>query len=315
MDQYRINDFITLKLEADKTVIYVRTMKFMACKRLIINIPKENLDSFEFSDSIDEIVEENKHYLYKNKIYEEFEGELYEESTSQYSITPEEEFWGHCSNLQAWTENNYDTRLLRNNLAFPLLKKLTDYGDPLAKTMLKKEIVKRLASGHQPTIMYLFVERYAWDYLENDEILSCILDLSDYDALIEAFPHKYKEFTFQLECFELHDLVMGGSHIAIVNGRIVELMLDDLNLDEFPEALTRLSALEKLWISYNNIKSLPKTLENLKKLKVLDIRQNLIKELPDSIINLPSLEGVWLSGNQIENIPEKIKKIKKPSSN
>lgn len=283
MDQYRINDFITLKLEADKTVIYVRTMKFMACKRLIINIPKENLDSFEFSDSIDEIVEENKHYLYKNKIYEEFEGELYEESTSQYSITPEEEFWGHCSNLQAWTENNYDTRLLRNNLAFPLLKKLTDYGDPLAKTMLKEEIVKRLASGHQPTIMYLFVERYAWDYLENDEILSCILDLSDYDALIEAFPHKYKEFTFQLERFEMHEIynrMMDRFNMAIVNGKIVELMIDSMNLDEFPEALTRLTALEKLWISFNNIKRLPKSLGNLIKLKVLDIGSNLLKKSP-----------------------------------
>ena len=68
--------------------------------------------------------------------------------------------------------------------------------------------------------------------------------------------------------------MMGGVNIAIVNGRIVELMLDDMNLDEFPEALTRLLALEKLWLSFNDIKRLPKTLENLKKLKVLDIGNN-----------------------------------------
>ncbi len=29
----------------------------------------------------------------------------------KYEISEEEEFRGHCSNLQAWYENDYDTRL------------------------------------------------------------------------------------------------------------------------------------------------------------------------------------------------------------
>ncbi|KKN50191.1 hypothetical protein LCGC14_0635370, partial [marine sediment metagenome] len=45
-----------------------------------------------------------------------------------FDITPEAEFWGHCSNFQVWAEQNYDTRLLHSNLSFPLLKKLTEIG-------------------------------------------------------------------------------------------------------------------------------------------------------------------------------------------
>ena len=74
--------------------------------------------------------------------------------------------------------------------------------------------------------------------------------------------------------------MMDRFNMAIVNGKIVELMIDSMNLDEFPEALTRLTALEKLWISFNNIKRLPKSLGNLIKLKVLDIGSNLLKKSP-----------------------------------
>lgn len=67
-------------------------------------------------------------------------------------ITPEEEFWGHCSNLQAWVENNYDTRLLHSNIAFPLLKKLTEAGDPNTNKVFKEEIARRFESGFMPVI-------------------------------------------------------------------------------------------------------------------------------------------------------------------
>ena len=51
------------------------------------------------------------------------------------TITPEQEFWGHRSNIQAWVECEYDTRLLHSNLSFPLLKALSDAGDPKAKAI------------------------------------------------------------------------------------------------------------------------------------------------------------------------------------
>jgi hypothetical protein len=62
-------------------------------------------------------------------------------------IDTEEEFWGHCSNLQAWSEHDYDTRLLKVNLAFPLLEQLAEAGDNLARIKFKEEILKRLLSG------------------------------------------------------------------------------------------------------------------------------------------------------------------------
>jgi hypothetical protein len=84
------------------------------------------------------------------------------------TITPEQEFWGHCSNLQAWYEHDYDTRLLHSNLAFPLLKALVDAGDTKAKTMLKTEIAERFESGH-PNVIISILTAKLLDYLNPDE--------------------------------------------------------------------------------------------------------------------------------------------------
>ena len=92
-----------------------------------------------------------------------------------YIIPPETEFWGHCSNLQVWFENNYDTRLLHSNLAFPLLKRLTEVGDNQAKNVFNEEIVKRLRSGVFNTFLFLFETEYI-SYLSKDEKELVFLD-------------------------------------------------------------------------------------------------------------------------------------------
>ena len=84
----------------------------------------------------------------------------------KYEIDPETEFWGHCSNLQSWYKHDYDTRLLHSNLSFPLLKRLTKVGDPLANKVFKEEIAKRLASGYGTVIDYLTEEGYLDDESE-----------------------------------------------------------------------------------------------------------------------------------------------------
>jgi tetratricopeptide (TPR) repeat protein len=89
-------------------------------------------------------------------------------------IPHEVEFWGHCSNLQAWAENHYDTRLLHRNLAFPLLKALAKGGDRKAKIRFKEEIAKRLSSGIKSVILYLFEGGYL-KYLSLEE-LECVLE-------------------------------------------------------------------------------------------------------------------------------------------
>ena len=53
-------------------------------------------------------------------------------------IDPETEFMGHCSNLQAWYEYDYDLRILHSSLSIPLLKKLAFLGDKKAIIRLKE---------------------------------------------------------------------------------------------------------------------------------------------------------------------------------
>lgn len=81
-------------------------------------------------------------------------------------ITKEEEFMAHCSNMQAWVEYKYDTALLHRSLSFPLLKKLHEVGDPIAKKVFLKEIKKRFEKGHPRTIHFLVEERFH-EYLGN----------------------------------------------------------------------------------------------------------------------------------------------------
>jgi len=154
--EFKINDFINVRLEEGYTNIYVKNRFFNQCKYLLLNIPVEKISSFDEIDSIDEAAEILDSSLEMMSPYE-------------YHIEPEEEFLAHCSNLQVWAENGYNTRLLHSNLAFPLLERLTEAGDPLAKKAFKEEIVKRYTSDYPPVIEYLKEEGYL-EYLTDEEL-------------------------------------------------------------------------------------------------------------------------------------------------
>lgn len=126
---FRINEYLELRLIHDETIIFVKGEKFLQCKSLMINISPEEIPEYDEINSIDEAEQLN---IIKNP-----------HGTYKFNITPEEEFWGHCSNLQAWHENNYDPRLLHSNLALPLLKELTKAGDPRAKIIFKETIARK----------------------------------------------------------------------------------------------------------------------------------------------------------------------------
>lgn len=155
MLEFKINNYLTLKLEANKTNIYVNGNLFIQCKYLLIHIPHSKISNYDHVESIDETIED-------------YNSQKGSHNTYNY-ITPEVEFWGHCSNIQAWYENTYDTRLLHTNLSFPLLKALADAGDPKAKHALKEEIINRLSSHHLPVVTYLVNENYL-KYLTHDEL-------------------------------------------------------------------------------------------------------------------------------------------------
>ena len=158
---YVVNDFLKLRLEQGRTHIYVKNRLFMQCMYLLLNIPTNKIRQYDNIDSIDEAAE---------VLDRSMEGG----GRGVYQISPEEEFRGHCSNIQAWYENDYDTRILHRNLAFPLLKRLTDAGDPLARKRFKEEIALRYASGHHTVMMFLIHNGYL-KYLTSNE-LECLLD-------------------------------------------------------------------------------------------------------------------------------------------
>lgn len=143
---YILNDYLKLKLEDNgKTQIYVNNNPYITCTYLLLNLEVGN--SYDEIQSIDEAAQN-----------------LGEGMHLDHSIIEaEEEFWGHCSNMQAWVENDYDTRLLRSNLAFRLLKKLVSVGDPKAKRAYKKELALRLESNDLPVTIYLIKTNYLKD--------------------------------------------------------------------------------------------------------------------------------------------------------
>jgi len=137
-----INDYLNLALIRSDTVIYTGSEVFKHCTRLLTTNDPSVLMKVRDARSIDELAT-----LVPDKYVE---GQL----------DPADEFWGHCSNLQAWAENDYDTGLLQSEIAFPLLKALVDEGDPVAVRVFRKEIVSRLKTNFLPTIEYLMNEDY-----------------------------------------------------------------------------------------------------------------------------------------------------------
>ena len=180
--EFKINDYLTLRLLHNRTNIYVKGMLFNQCKYLLLNLRKDQFESYDDIESIDEAAETLDRSL--------------ETTKSDNDISPEAEFWGHCSNLQAWYENDYDTRLLHRNLAFPLLKALTDAGDPLAKKVFKEEIAMRLESGYPTVVRYLVDQGYL-QYLTNEE-LNVVLKNSNFVVNLSHWCPRFKNLPDKL---------------------------------------------------------------------------------------------------------------------
>jgi len=158
---FKVNDYITLKLENKETYIYINEERFIQCKYLLIEVDsnKEEIDNATSVDNYAYNIKDHDEIFPTDNLYYDFKKE-FEFDKSKYRISPETEFWAHCSNLQVWTESNYDTTLIHSNLAFPLLKHLTEVGDPIALRVFKEEIAKRLSSGFVPVMKFLTNEGY-----------------------------------------------------------------------------------------------------------------------------------------------------------
>jgi len=114
---------------------------FRQCMFLAVNFDRSSKQAAEI-DSIDKLAEVAG--------ARELEGQ-----NARKYLTAEEEFWGHLSNLQAWVEHDYDTRILHSNMAFPLLKALAKAGDAKANRVLQAEIESRIKEGFMSTLVVL----------------------------------------------------------------------------------------------------------------------------------------------------------------
>lgn len=158
MNEFTINKYLALKFENNQTVIYVDGKRFQQCKYLLLNIPVKKLTALEDLKSVDEISDTLDNSLHFAPL-----------TRQQPLIPPDVEFWGHCSNLQVWYENEYNTSLLHTNLAFPLLRALCDTGDPLARKVFVEEIAKRFDSEYLPVMLSLMMGGYL-EYLDPDQL-------------------------------------------------------------------------------------------------------------------------------------------------
>lgn len=194
----KINEFITLKLVNNKTEIYILGEKFIQCKKALIKVDSD------FKSLIDEVVDNSR------------------ENDFLWKISPEEEFWAHSSNIQVWVELNYDTSILHTNIAFPLLKKLSDSGDKLAKRKFAEEIAKKLESNYIPTITYLFKEGYL-NFLP-EEYRNDILKKIGYTIV-------QQKTEFNHDCFYFFDDIY-KKYREIMNEKLNKITLTDLKFSD-----------------------------------------------------------------------------------
>ncbi|MBN2152879.1 MAG: hypothetical protein JW839_15615 [Candidatus Lokiarchaeota archaeon] len=128
--RFVINEFIDVVLDDDgRTQVYAGGKLFRMCSYILLEVDHNIL-----SDSIDEIITKapkNAKQLENNKSM----------------ISPKTAYWAHCSNIQAWVEHDYDTRLLDSRLSFPLLKELSLLGDKKAARVLQTEFFERLRNA------------------------------------------------------------------------------------------------------------------------------------------------------------------------
>lgn len=317
---FQVNEFITLSLRDEKTVIYVNNEEFMQCKHLLLNIPTEQDNPFQRIDSIDDAAEILK--------WSETEQEPIE-----FNLPPDVEFWGHCSNLQTWAENDYDTRLIHSYLSFPLLKKLTDVGDKNAIKVFKLEIIRRLIEGNYTTREFLIDRRYI-DYL-NEEDIRVVLPIEEVMVLEDLEERLNIKFSFTPYLEDITEPSnWPGNYYYIENYWIVGLKIDKPDFWKFPEniadlkelkyldlsnnyslyipeSIGKLSKLEILDLARNNFEEIPESFRNLKNLRELSMWDNKLKEIPSIIKNIDTLEIVYLDGNPIDNFPKMIGNLKR----
>jgi Leucine-rich repeat (LRR) protein len=301
LQEFRVNKFITLKLEIGMVKrwndiqaeyiekkghlvqIYINGEKFRQCTYLLLVNPHLKEGQSEIN-SIDEA-------------RELLRGDLEERLTPEdLGITPEEEFWAHCSNLQAWVDHDYDVRLLDSRLAFPLLAELKKLGDPVAKTAFISEFSHRYLNGTDKTRRALVGMGYA--ELTREEQLSFLDDPDDLDGILAFEEQAGLRPIWNYVVDELRRSKRARSdeypiQYTLKEGKVIGLFIEDYPKNtEVPDAIGSFKHLKHLGITYNpNIETISEALGNLNTLKRLKIYDcEALRSLPKSIGRLENVD-------------------------
>ena len=280
--EFEINSHLTLRLENGKTKIYIGGEEFLICKTAILNFPKNKVNEVE---TMDEIIESS----------EIIEGEDLE----KYGITPLTEFWVHCSNLQVWAENDYNANFLETNLAFPLLKRLSEVGDIKAKRKLIDEIAHRYVYGSYNTKHYLEYEGFL-NYLTMEELIVGGLNFEESSLLLDIIEYmKRLGITYDIvlsfdEDKVRHRLSPSERYLTIENGHVYVFEFDMsaesyhffMKFSAFKglrNLIIYLGDLEELTIDFSKVK--------LESIVGLEIYHQSLLEIPSKIFNIfPNLQ-------------------------
>jgi hypothetical protein len=326
MDSFKVNDFITLKLEEENTNIYIKNQLFSQCKFLLLEIPVDTIQPLENINSIDEAAE---------KLDNSFEP-MHENIKKRFP--PEVEFWGHCSNIQVWAEHNYDTCLLHSNLAFPLLKWLAREGDLMARKVFKEEVVRRIESGFPSVVKYLVLEGYL-DYLNDEEVDYVISSPELISGLVNSW-YKDEDDHYQFEgLYYLLNKLKDANNYCFKEMIRTLLRRDDFRVAYFLDRTNLICGISKkerayLLLEKNEAEAILKmwdvmdiSIDELdfsinprhqgarifvkdKHVTELDLSYLGLENIHPNIFKLGRLEYLGLSGNKILEIPKSINKMK-----
>ena len=250
LEEFVVNKFITLKLEDGETNIYINGDLFRVCKALMLNIPIDETKSFEDIKSIEEALE-------KLKSTEKNDWE-----NIKYELSPEEEFFGHCSNIQMWVENNFNSCLLHYSLSFSLLQELSKY-DQKAKTVLKEEIAIRFGSGNEKVTEYLYESRLIY-LLSHDDFIDTLLDQKEAEILREL-ESIIKELVYIVDNDIMPPNYTQNSNLLYVeNKHVIGLRLGKLNLKIIPDVVCEFKHLTDIYFhDLSIIKFIPEFIKHL----------------------------------------------------
>lgn len=158
---YKINDYISLRLKNNFVCIYVGKKEILKYTRIFFQKVFRANEIFKDFNVRDQAINEKISNL-KVCVYDQ--NKFKNRTPSQlFGI-----FLNECKIIKEWINNDYYSEFLRINDSFQLLRALYEKGEPKAKRIFKERIVENFLRGEKNVIEFLVRDKYL-SYLEKDE--------------------------------------------------------------------------------------------------------------------------------------------------